>query len=307
MYVVEHVAEMMKQDMSEMITTNSATEVMSAGGATELTENVAELITGDIATEVITEDLEELITGNLEEVITEVTEVVTRKTPIDMLTVDTSSDKPVDEATKKPLLRVRSFARPPTTWDDGRQIKTTGKTVQENMPKITSQNKDVIDLTDESNVNESTPTAPTTPVVAKRAIQLSGKMVPLKTKHQTLVLPSGGNYICVQNTTNNYLKVDMRTGEIIAPVRDVQTPTIIRMPSTQTASVRQVQLQNASITTTTNEAPTKRSETILRIIPKKTFVVKTSEAQVIPKAQVISKAQVIPKTQVRVLPLTKPK
>lgn len=279
MYVVEYIAETVIEDVSETITDSAA---KTADGTAVLTNNVAE---------VITEDVEEAV----------VADVVARKTVTEELTeVDPSSDNLLDEAKKQPLLRVRSFAKPPTTWDDSRQAKT----IQENIPKLTNQNKDVIDLTDESNVNELAPTAS---LITKRAIHIGNTVVPLRSKHQTFVLPSGSNYICVQNTTNNYLKVDMRTGEIIAPVRDSETSTITQMPtSTQAATVRQVQLQNASVAAKTAETSAKRNDTILKIVPKKTFIMKTSDAQAVPKTQVHiapnSQMHLAPKTQVHITP-----
>lgn len=279
MYVVEHVAEVVIEDVHK-VATGSPAEVITKERTKVLTDMV-HMITGDIT---------EVITGDVEEVITEVTELIV-KDKVSELT-NAPKDKFSDEA-KKPLLRVRSFAKPPTTWDDDRQ--KANNTAEENVPKTTSENKDFIDLTDESNVSEpvpATPIASAGSIVTKCAIQRDGKVVPLK---QRLVLPRN-NIISVQNITNNYLKVDMRTGEIIAPARNIQAPTIIRVPSTQTAIVQQAnQAQNASVITTTNKASIKRNETILRIIPKKTLVVKTSDPKVIPK------------TQVRVISPTKPK
>ncbi|XP_032666499.1 FK506-binding protein 5-like [Odontomachus brunneus] len=274
----EHVAEVVIEDVHKVVTKSPA-EVITKERATVLTNMV----------HMITEDVTEVITGDVEEVITEVTELVV-KDKVNELT-DAPKDKLSDEA-KKPLLRVRSFAKPPTTWDDGRQ--KANNTTQENVPKTTSENKDLIDLTDESSVSEpvSATTITSSTVTTRCAIQRDGKVVPLM-KHQRLVLPRN-NIISVQNITNNYLKVDMRTGEIIAPARNIQAPTIIRVPSTQTAIVQPNQVQNTSVITTTNKASIKRNETILRIIPKKTLVVKTSDPKVT-------------KTQVRVIPATKPK
>lgn len=283
MYVVEHVAEVVIEDVHK-VTTNCPAEVTKER-TTLLMKDMANMITGDIL-EVISEDTEE--------VITEITELVTK----DNANKNASEDKLSDEA-KKPLLRVRSFAKPPTTWDDGRQ--KAKKTNQENVSKTVSKdsgNKDVIDLTEESSSNEVVPVKPTasaTPVVAKCAIQLDNKIVSLMKRHQRLALPPTGKIISVQNITNNYLKVDMRTGEIIAPARSIQTPTIILKPSTQTSIVRQSQMQNANATIMANKTSSKRNETVLRITPKKTLVVKTSDPKVTPK------------TQVRVIPATKPK
>ncbi|XP_014478354.1 PREDICTED: uncharacterized protein LOC106746336 [Dinoponera quadriceps] len=281
----EHVAEMMIEDVSKVIT-DSAAEVISKDGTKVLRKSAPEIITGDIAKVKVT-------TAVVEEEVTEATE----ETVTEVLNTEVSGDKLADDAQRQPLLRVRSFAKPPTTWDDGRQGKTSKSgSGQENTPKTSSQNKDVIDLTDES----SEP-APASAGATKFTIQLGNKIVPLRSKHQTLILPTGSNIISVQNITNNYLKVDMRTGEIIAPVREVQPSKLIRVPSTQTAStVRQGQLQNASVTTTTSEGPAKRPETvkrndIIRILPK-TIVMKQPDRKVIPKQQ-----------QVRALPLIIPK
>ncbi|XP_011141623.1 probable GPI-anchored adhesin-like protein PGA55 isoform X2 [Harpegnathos saltator] len=290
--IEEHV-EVIIEDMRKVIT-NSMAEVITESETTEvLMEDTTEVEAQDIAE----------VARNVQEMITKVTELASGATLDDVSITDTSDDK---DETKKPLLRVRSFAKPPTTWDDERN--KMGK--EENVPKITSQNKDVIDLTDESNVTaESAPSA-APPVLGKCAIQL-GKVVPLVKTHQTLMLPPGSNIINVQNITNNYLKLDVRTGEIIAPACSAQPSGIIHVPSTQIATVRQDQspsLQNSKVSTTTDE--TKRNETVVKIVPQK-IVTKTSEPQVSPKTptpmtstKTTSKVQVISTNTTS--PMTKP-
>lgn len=294
MYVVDDVAEKVKEGVSKVI--NSTTET-KADVEAEIME-VIEVVMQDVSSQMITNpgteikvSDEEVITGNMKEMMVEdvrevimkdMTEIVTEKEATEVVASENVSSEKQQEEEKKPLLRVRSFAKPPTTWEDGRH--KAERAAQENNPKITNQTKDVIDLTNESSANKPAP------VVAKCAIQLGDKVVPVvKAKRQTLVIPSGSNIISVQNITNNYLKIDRRTGQIIAPMNDIRGSTIIRMPSTAqtatTATVRQNQPQSTNAATAKNEMPAKRKETILRIIqPSKAIIVaKKSTGQAITK------------------------
>ncbi|KAG5307172.1 DAXX protein, partial [Acromyrmex insinuator] len=170
------------------------------------------------------------------------------------------------EDEKKPLLRVRSFAKPPRTWQDN-QYKID-KTAPKNAPKVANQIKEIVDLTNEGTVK---------PIATKCAVQLGNKVVPIVKRH-TVFLPSNSNIISVKNITNNYLKVNTRTGQIIAPVHDIRTRgTIIRLP-VQTTS--QSQLQNTNVT---NEVSLK-GKTVLKIVPTKSIILpKPSAVQSVSK------------------------
>lgn len=297
MYVVEDLAEMEREDVSTVITDPVAKKVKDVadavtrvttelimGDTTELiTGDTAELITGD-ATNLVSEDTAELITGDIietlmedaTEIITDQTEVITENVmdeAIENILNDEQSEKE-----KRPVLRLRSFAKPPTTWEDNQH--KTDKTAQENAPKVANQIKEIVDLTNEV-------TAKSPPVVTKCTIQLGNKIVPI-VKRQTVLIPANRNIISVQNITNNYLRVNTRTGQIIAPVRDlpIRGSTIIRLPVIPTTS-RQNQPQNANIVTMKNKIPLKEKE-ILRIIPKKIIVSEKSAVQSVSKQTDVS-------------------
>ncbi|XP_020285817.1 death domain-associated protein 6-like [Pseudomyrmex gracilis] len=179
----------------------------------ETTEDVAE-----IENEIVTSEEREIVTQ-------EVTDVAIENVP---------SNQQAEEE-KIPLLRVRSFAKPPTTWEDNTKQKAD-KTVEKNVEKKIEKEKEVIDLTNET---------PSKPVASKCTIKVGNKVLPL-IKSQTVLIPAGNkNIISVQNITNNYLKLNSRTGQIITPVRDIQS---IILPSVQTNSLQnQPQNSNAGI------------------------------------------------------------
>ncbi|KMR04740.1 death domain-associated protein 6 [Lasius niger] len=237
--IEEDLPEMITEDMSKVIG-DPVIETATEDAADVIPRAVVEPITEDV-----TEDVTEVITGDETEVITE------------DATEDVTAIENQREEEKKPLLRVRSFAKPPTTWEVDSRQKIV-KTAQENASKVTNQLKEVVDLT-----NEATVTNKTSPVT-KCTIQLGGK-------------------------------VNTRTGQIIAPVRDVSSSTIIRLPSAQTTVTRQNQPQNP--VTARNEVPFRGNETILRIIQQGKPIIVSNKSGV----------QSVPK-QINVhLPKTKPK
>ncbi|CAL1684930.1 unnamed protein product [Lasius platythorax] len=237
--IEEDLPEMITEDMSKVIG-DPVIETATEDAADVIPRAVVEPVTEDV-----TEDVTEVITGDETEVITE------------DATEDVTAIENQREEEKKPLLRVRSFAKPPTTWEVDSRQKIV-KTAQENASKVTNQLKEVVDLT-----NEATVTNKTSPVT-KCTIQLGGK-------------------------------VNTRTGQIIAPVRDVSSSTIIRLPSAQTTVTRQNQPQNP--VTARNEVPFRGNETILRIIQQGKPIIVSNKSGV----------QSVPK-QINVhLPKTKPK
>lgn len=264
--IEEDLPEVITEAMSKAIT-NSVIETVI--------EDAADVIPGTVA-EPITEDVTEvMITGDETEVITE-------------NATDVTVTENQREEEKKPLLRVRSFAKPPTTWEVDSRQKII-KIAQENASKVTNQLKEVVDLTNEA-INKPAPVTNKTPPVTKCTIQLGNKVVPV-VKSQRLLIPTNRNIISVQNITNNYLKVNTQTGQIIAPVRDI----CVRLPSAQTATTRQNQPQNPI--TVRNEVPFRGNETILRIIQQGKPIIVSKKSAV----QSVSK-------QINVhLPKTKPK
>ncbi|XP_050459516.1 uncharacterized protein LOC126855686 isoform X1 [Cataglyphis hispanica] len=252
--IEEDLPEVITEDIFKAIT-NPVIEMV--------TEDAATVIPGAVAEPIMKDVMEVMITGDETEVITEnVTDVTV-----------TENQR---EEEKKPLLRVRSFAKPPTTWEvDSRQ--KIAKIAQENASKITNQLKEVVDLTNEA-INKPAPVTNKTSPVTKCTIQLGNKVVPV-VKNQRLLIPSNRNIISVQNITNNYLKVNTQAGQIIAPVRDI----CVRLPSAQTTTTRQNQSQNPI--TVRHEVPFRGNETILRIIQqgKPIIVSKKSAVQSVSK------------------------
>lgn len=107
------------------------------------------------------------------------------------------------EEEKPPLLRVRSFAKPPTTWED-----TQEKADKSNANKSSSgalNNNGVIDLTAE--------TSNDTEIAQRMTIQIGSKILPIKAKYQTVVIPSGKSIINVKNITNNYVRLNPRDAD----------------------------------------------------------------------------------------------
>lgn len=144
--------------------------------------------------------------------------------------------KPLEE--EKPLLRVRSFAKPPTTWEDVRE-KIDKSSTDESTSK-TLNSSGIIDLTAEVPNETST--------LAQCTIQIGSNVLPLvKGKYKTLVIPAGKSIINVKNITNNYVRLNSRdvntsnliksqNGRIITSVHQAvgisRGSTIVRLPST---------------------------------------------------------------------------
>ncbi|XP_011864063.1 PREDICTED: glutamic acid-rich protein-like [Vollenhovia emeryi] len=241
--------------------TNDVASTITGSTTKSITGDAAELIIGDAtesiaegATEVVTEDV--TVTTNVEntaEIIDE-TEVVTED-GIDGANMP-NDEQPGEE--KKPVLRLRSFAKPPTTWEDSQH--KINKTSQD-LPKKVNLVKEIVDLTNEGTSKSSS-------VITKCAFQVGNKVVPI-VKHQ-LVIPASRSIISVKNITNNYLKVNPRTGEIIAPIR---APTIIRLPPIKQNANQQSQPQNVNTIAVRHQVPLKGNETIVRIIPKKSVII----------------------------------
>lgn len=294
LYVVEDLAEVKTVEVSKAITdpatkkgrkdvadtiTGIATELITGETTELLTGEVTELITGEV-TELITKDIAELRTGDAAELTTEnVTETITDK--IEDMVDETIENIPNDEQPeeeKKPVLRLRSFAKPPMTWEDSQHKMDKVTQNKVTVSKVTNQVKEIVDLTNEGMAKPA-------PVITKCAVQVGNKIVPI-VKHQ-LFIPTNRNIISVKNITNNYLKVNTRTGQIIAPVRDIcRGSTIIRLPIQSTN--QQSQPQNVNVI---NQIPMKRNETVLRrvLIPKKpSFIIKKSVVQPISKQTDVS-------------------
>ncbi|KAG5322311.1 DAXX protein, partial [Pseudoatta argentina] len=256
-------------DVKNVVDNKRQEDSLSAASTSNYTKDLAEAKVKD-ESKVITDPATKKNVASMV-ISMENTAEVTMKKVMDEANIP-NNEQPEDE--KKPLLRVRSFAKPPRTWQDNQH--KTDKTAPKNAPKIANQIKEIVDLTNEGTVK---------PIVTKCAVQLGNKVVPI-VKHHTVFLPSSSNIISVKNITNNYLKVNTRTGQIIAPVHDIRTRgTIIRLP-VQTTS--QSQLQNTNVT---NEVSSK-GKTVLKIVPTKSIILpKPSAVQSVSKQADMSSTQ----------------
>ncbi|XP_018355513.1 PREDICTED: putative uncharacterized protein DDB_G0267840 isoform X2 [Trachymyrmex septentrionalis] len=259
-------------DVKNVVDNKRQEDSLPAASTSNYTKDLAEAKMKD-ESKVITDPATKKNVAAMVTSIENTVEVVKKKVMDEAIANMPNNEQPEEE--KKPLLRVRSFAKPPRTWQDNQH--KIDKTAPKNAPKVANQIKEIVDLTNEGTVK---------PIATKCAVQLGNKVVPIVKRH-TVFLPSN-NIINVKNITNNYLKVNTRTGQIIAPVHDIRTKgTIIRLP-VQTTSQSQLQNTNA-----TNEVSLK-GKTILKFVPTKSIILsKPSAVQSVSKQADISS----PKTQ----------
>lgn len=258
--VVENLTEAAIQDAPKEIT-DSMKETVTMDRADTTTTNVAS-----------TSKDAELITGNGPDIMSDGkdneidNEIKIIGNTTDATKVPSGNQS---EEEKKPLLRVRSFAKPPTTWKDNQQ--NAKKTIQENVPKTMNQ-KEIIDLTDEIVAKPLTTNKETkvkkSPIIAKCAIKVGDKLIPVINK-KTLIIPSKNvirvhNITNVQNITKTYLKVNKGTRQLTSSANKVPGPKIIRLPSVQ---VKANQQQNTSMIFGRQEVPLKGNETIIQVVP----------------------------------------
>ncbi|KAK2584020.1 hypothetical protein KPH14_006476 [Odynerus spinipes] len=217
-----------------------------------LRENVIE--ESSSTTKLETVIVQELSTSNNNTAINENEDRITEVTPL-----ENDCDTQADE--NKPLLRVRSFAKPPTTWEDNKQRSQVVEDIAI---------KEVIDLTSE--IPKANIEAP------QFAIKIGNKVVPLQSKYNTVVIPAnlaGKSVISVKNITNNYVKLNtrnMRTNTssnskanqiakslpIVKKIVDVSSVnTIIRLPHVSAK-------QNTNVNPKNNE--TKQKPTVVRFV-----------------------------------------
>ncbi|KAG5328330.1 DAXX protein, partial [Acromyrmex heyeri] len=258
-------------DVKNVVDNKRQEDSLSAASTSNYTKDLAEAKVKD-ESKVITDPATKKNVASMV-ISMENTAEVTMKKVMDEAIANMPNNEQLEDE-KKPLLRVRSFAKPPRTWQDNQH--KTDKTAPKNAPKVANQIKEIVDLTNEGTVK---------PIATKCAVQLGNKVVPIVKRH-TVFLPSSSNIISVKNITNNYLKVNTRTGQIIAPVHDIRTRgTIIRLP-VQTTS--QSQLQNTNVT---NEVSLK-GKTVLKIVPTKSIILpKPSAVQSVSKQADMSSTQ----------------
>ncbi|OAD60480.1 Death domain-associated protein 6 [Eufriesea mexicana] len=133
-----------------------------------------------------------------------------------------------EETVEKPLLRVRSFAKPPVTWKDV-QEKVDEYNERENTSK-TLTNKDIIDLTQENATLRQCAT-----------IQIGSKVLPIvKGNYKTFVIPAGNSIINVKNITNNYVRLN---------TKPVDSSNVTKLESGQIISTQRVIGKNAKSAT----------------------------------------------------------
>lgn len=180
-----------------------------------------------------------------------------------METQEDDYDTKTDES-KPPLLRVRSFAKPPTTWEDNKQRSQATED---------TEGKEVIDLTAEIPKTKAEAT--------KFAFKFGNRILPLGNKYKTVVIPgqlTGSNIIKVKNITNNYVKVNAKNINpntssnskanqiekslpVVKEVLDVSSVnTFIRLPQVSTK-------RNATINEKNSE--TKQAGVVRLVLPTK--------------------------------------
>nr|KAF7427722.1 hypothetical protein H0235_007416 [Vespula pensylvanica] len=164
-------------------------------------------------------------------------------------------DNDSDEITggNKPLLRVRSFAKHPTTWEDNKQkFQNAGN----------GATKEVIDLTNDVAITK----------VEVPNFKIQAAILPSKSKYKTVLIPANlanKSIINVKNITNNYLKVNPRdissnkssnvkSLSVVQQVVDVSSVnTIIHLPHSSDQ-------QNTNNNENNNE--TKQNKTIVHLL-----------------------------------------
>ncbi|XP_076635347.1 daxx-like protein [Colletes latitarsis] len=175
--------------------------------------------------------------------------------------IEESKDNiPLEE---KPLLRVRSFAKPPTTWEDVHE-----KVDNSSAEKSTLINNGIIDLTKETLSQSPNMTKCTT-------IQIGSKILPIvKGQIKTLVIPAGKNIIKVKNITNNYVRLNsqdidsnnaakLQKGQAASSLHGIvginKNSTVVRLPSNQFSN-QQMNSNNQG-----NYLLTKQNSSVIRI------------------------------------------
>lgn len=163
-------------------------------------------------------------------------------------------DNDCDETSggSKPLLRVRSFAKHPTTWEDSKQkFQNAGN----------GATKEVIDLTNDVAITK----------VEVPNFKIQAAILPSKNTYKTLVIPAdlaSKSIINVKNITNNYLKVNpknitanksnIKSLSVVKQVVDVSSVnTIIHLPNSS-------DLQNTN--NNGNNNGTKQNKTIVHLL-----------------------------------------
>ncbi|CAL7949266.1 unnamed protein product [Xylocopa violacea] len=148
-----------------------------------------------------------------------------------------------EEEEGKPLLRVRSFAKPPTTWEDV-QEKVVEYNKDESVSKKLIDKDVIIDLTQDSPKENFT-------VRQCGSIQIGSKVLPIvKSNYKTVVMPAAKSIINVKNITNNYVRLNskndstnsvrLESGQIVSPQyvidRSSKSRTTIHLPTNSPAS-----------------------------------------------------------------------
>ncbi|XP_043264342.1 daxx-like protein isoform X2 [Colletes gigas] len=151
------------------------------------------------------------------------------------MTEESKDNIPLEE---KPLLRVRSFAKPPTTWED-----VHDKVDNSPVEKSTLSNNGIIDLTKETFSQSPNLTKCTT-------IQIGSKILPIvKSQIKTLVIPAGKNII----------KKGQAASSLHGIVGINKNSTVVRLPSNQSSN-QQMNSNNQG-----NYLLTKQNSSVIRI------------------------------------------
>lgn len=230
-----------------------------------------------VVVDMITKDTDETIAKTIKEHTVKIITAEEAKNsglPIIVVQKNKSSNQPKEE--KKPLLRVRSFAKPPTTWDDDRQ--KTDIDIVDNIADKTTKTV-TIDLTKK--------VQKLVPLNNKSDVQLGTKPAStINSKCRTVYIPTS-KIINVKNITNNYVKINTERKEITTPVRKIHGSTVIQVPLIcSTTQQNQPQKHNINVTRKEITIPLKQNDKMLRVIqPKKYFIIPQVKIaqQIVPK------------------------
>ncbi|XP_012167275.1 protein PFC0760c [Bombus terrestris] len=146
--------------------------------------------------------------------------------PMDDKSLEDKAEE-AEEAEEKPLLRVRSFAKPPITWKDGQEKVGESNESEDTLKTLTAKN--VIDLTQDITQENSVRTIQVIPIV--------------KGNCKTFVIPTGKSIINVKNITNNYVKLN---------TKNMDSRNVTKLGSSQIISSPQAIDKNTKFTSINN-------------------------------------------------------
>lgn len=181
---------------------------------------------------------------------------------------ETEETEEAEEAEEKPLLRVRSFAKPPITWKDGQEKVGESNENEDTLKTLTAKN--VIDLTQDITQENSVRTIQVIPIV--------------KGNCKTFVIPTGKSIINVKNITNNYVKLNTKNMDL-SNVTKLGSGQIISLPQAIDKNTKFTSINNISsnlVNQKTNINQIQNSQTKQKI---PSFVLQSNQMIVLPMKQ----------------------